>query len=179
MRGMKKITTLTVVASTVLLSACATQQSTQRAPTTDLSQTKSTQSITPLPNANNEPNNVNANQSNSTDSKTKPTAEVKLNIQGDRLIAKIWTFWNGAKQGELFLRWAAPKTSNCISTTFPITKYKETRDYSWAYRTLDHTPQGVDLICPGLWQAQVVYKPTQTVIASASLDVPKNYRAAE
>ena len=171
---MKKITTLVTITSAILLSACATQQTSQDVPTqTQDKAAHSTQSITPLSNT----NTASSAQTSSNSKDEKPTAKVKLNIQGDRLIAKIWTFWNGAKQGELFLRWAAPKTSNCISATFPIQKYKETRDYSWAYRTLDHTPQGANLVCPGLWQAQVVYKPTRTVIASASLNVPADYSA--
>ena len=98
-----------------------------------------------------------------------PSTEVKLILKDNRIIAKLHTDWNGSKQGDLKLHWTAPKGSQCVSTIFPIMKYKDRRDYSWAYRTVDHNAKGLAVNCSGLWKAEVMYNPTKQIVGEASL----------
>ncbi|MFZ9034671.1 MAG: TUL4 family lipoprotein [Francisellaceae bacterium] len=160
---MKNILTLTALSSALLLSACATQQMPPAAQTAPAVET-----TTVKPMAIKEP----VSAVKMTSDMSSPSAKVVLLAKGQRLIAKIYTNWNGAKQGQLKLHWIAPPESNCISTTFPIMKYKETHDYSWAYRTLNVTIGGKPAHCSGEWQAEVIYLPTKQVVGSASINIP-------
>ncbi|GGF89983.1 hypothetical protein GCM10010995_04130 [Cysteiniphilum litorale] len=106
-----------------------------------------------------------------TSNSSLPSSTVKLSAKDGRLVAKIYTDWNGAKQGDLKLHWVAPSQSHCMSTTFPIMKYKEASDYSWAYRTLEHQSANGAIACPGVWKAEVVYTPSKAVVGEAELNV--------
>lgn len=151
---MRKITLLGIVSSAALLSACATSPKAPAPQSTDTSVT-----------AMSAPASVTSNSS------SLPSSTVKLSAKDGRLVAKIYTDWNGAKQGDLKLHWVAPSQSHCVSTTFPIMKYKEASDYSWAYRTLAHQSANGSVSCPGLWKAEVVYTPTKAVVGQAELNV--------
>ncbi|WP_192483431.1 MULTISPECIES: TUL4 family lipoprotein [Cysteiniphilum] len=151
---MRKITLLGIVSSAALLSACATSPKAPAPQSTDASVT-----------AMSTPASVTSNSS------SLPSSTVKLSAKDGRLVAKIYTDWNGAKQGDLKLHWVAPSQSHCVSTTFPIMKYKEASDYSWAYRTLAHQSANGSISCPGVWKAEVVYTPTKAVVGQAELNV--------
>ena len=62
----------------------------------------------------------------------QPTSNVALKQKGQKLMATIVTNWNLQPQGYLYLNWKAPARSGCISSHFPIAKYKETNDKTWA-----------------------------------------------
>ncbi len=151
---MRKITLLGIVSSAALLSACATSPKAPAPQSTDASVT-----------AMSAPASVTSNSS------SLPSSTVKLSAKDGRLVAKIYTDWNGAKQGDLKLHWVAPSQSHCVSTTFPIMKYKEASDYSWAYRTLAHQSANGSISCPGVWKAEVVYTPSKAVVGQAELNV--------
>ncbi|WP_119344215.1 TUL4 family lipoprotein [Facilibium subflavum] len=182
---MKKIIMLTAISSAVLLSACASNQNTNKPPEGNFhdwyqnmhnnkDQAKDNTKAQVTPQKAQKP--VTSSQmTTTTQDNNIPQSEVKLSVKDDRLIAKLYTNWNSAKQGTLQLHWIAPPNSQCISTTFPIMKYKENRDYSWAYRTLDHNAKGLNVSCAGLWQVEVIYKPTKQIVGSASLNVPKDF----
>jgi len=87
-----------------------------------------------------------------TDTKA-PTAKVSLDTSShDQIIATIHTTYNGNPEGSVNLKWTAPKGSGCYSTEFPITKYGDTNDMTWASVELK---QG-DKYCSGTWTASVV-----------------------
>ncbi|WP_440992589.1 TUL4 family lipoprotein [Cysteiniphilum litorale] len=155
---MRKITLLGIVSSAALLSACATSPKAPAPQNTDASVT-----------AMSAPASVNSTQT--TNNSSLPSSTVKLSAKDGRLVAKIYTDWNGAKQGDLKLHWVAPSQSHCMSTTFPIMKYKEASDYSWAYRTLEHQSANGAIACPGVWKAEVVYTPSKAVVGEAELNV--------
>ncbi|WP_119327658.1 TUL4 family lipoprotein [Cysteiniphilum halobium] len=156
---MRKITLLGIVSSAALLSACATSPQASAPQSTDASVK-----------AMSAPTTVSTTKTASSNS-ALPSSTVKLSAKDGRLVAKIYTDWNSAKQGDLKLHWVAPRQSHCISTTFPIMKYKETNDYSWAYRTLEHQSANGAISCPGVWKAEVVYTPTKAVVGQAKLNV--------
>ena len=153
---MKNITWLSIISSAALLSACATSP---KAPAEN-------NQIT----VNSMPENATLTTETPT-TKGLPSSSIKLSAKDGRLVAKLYTNWNGAKQGSLKLHWIAPSQSHCISTTFPIMKYKESMDYSWAYRTLEHESADGSIACPGVWQVEVLYTPTKVVVGKAVLDV--------
>ena len=156
---MKKTTLLGIVFSAALLSACATSPKTPAPQNSDTSVHAMTETA------------VVGSTSQATSNSSLPSSIVKLSAKDGRLVAKMYTDWNGAKQGELKLHWIAPSQSHCISTTFPIMKYKEASDYSWAYRTLEHQSANGSIACPGVWKAQVLYTPTKVVVGQAELNV--------
>lgn len=162
---MKKSLLLTAITSAVLLSACAKQPAPPAQP--DNNQQATTVSVTTAQTQDNP--DVQENTQAPAD---VPNARVQLTVEGDRLIARMWTNWNGSEQNSLFLKWIAPQNSGCISTTFPIQKYGETNDYSWAYRTLDVGSGNRQVYCSGTWQAQVIDRNSQSVVGSATLNVP-------
>lgn len=162
---MRKITLLGIISSAALLSACATSPKAPASQSADASVT-----------AMSAPTSVNSTQTAS--SSSLPSSTVKLSAKDGRLIAKIYTDWNGAKQGALKLHWVAPSESHCMSRTFPIMKYKEASDYSWAYRTLSHQSANGAMACPGVWKAEVVYTPTKAVVGQAQLNVSASSTSA-
>jgi len=102
-------------------------------------------------------------------SSTQATSELIL-IQNNnhQLVAKATTQWNKSKQGDLYIKWIAPKGTTCHSTQLPITKYKDSNDISIAKRPT--TSLYTDKPCNGIWTAEVVDKKGQT-LTSATADV--------
>lgn len=95
-----------------------------------------------------------------------PTAKLSLDTNShDQIIATIHTTYNGNPEGSVNLKWTAPKGSGCYSTEFPITKYGETNDMTWASVELK---QG-DKYCTGTWSATVVNNGDD--IAVATIDI--------
>ncbi|MDE4994643.1 TUL4 family lipoprotein, partial [Francisella tularensis subsp. holarctica] len=66
--------------------------------------------------------------------------------------ARIITNCNGAPQGTIFLSWVEPKDNNCYSTSFPITKFIETIDYTVDSLSL----LSDDKFCNGKWTGLIV-----------------------
>lgn len=163
---MKKLNLLSIISGTALLSACATPPNTS-APA--LANEKSEVNAHAMMGASELFDSTEATET--THDTTLPTSTVKLSAKDGRLTAKLYTDWNGAKQGTLRLHWIAPGESHCMSTTFPIMKYKEASDYSWAYRTLQHESADGSIACPGVWKAEVLYTPTKVVVGKAELNV--------
>ncbi|AEI35371.1 TUL4 family outer member lipoprotein LpnB [Francisella salina] len=102
-------------------------------------------------------------------SEDKPTASLNMiyKPESHEIEAKIITNWNGAPQGTIYLTWRAPKDTNCYSTSFPITKFKDAQDY-----TVDN--QSVlsdDKVCDGVWTATVVNKSDNSELAKSSLEI--------
>lgn len=111
----------------------------------------------------------NPDQDGETSATDKPTASVSLTYKAKtkEIDAKIVTNWNGAPQGTIYLTWIAPKDTDCYSTSFPITKFKETEDY-----TVDN--QSVlsdDNVCVGKWTAKVISKSDNSELANSSITV--------
>lgn len=93
-----------------------------------------------------------------------PTAKISLKKNDqDQVIATIYTNYNNNPQGSVKLQWNAPEGSKCYDTSFPITKYGEKNDKTWASVELK---QG-DKYCGGEWTANVVFD--ENVIASDSI----------
>jgi surface antigen len=104
--------------------------------------------------------------STSTAAVSDPTAKISLKKNDqDQIIATIYTSYNNNPQGSVKLQWKAPEGSNCYDTSFPITKYGDKNDKTWASVEIK---QG-DKYCTGKWTANVVYK--DSVLASDSLTV--------
>ncbi|MBK2356049.1 TUL4 family outer member lipoprotein LpnB [Francisella hispaniensis] len=102
-------------------------------------------------------------------SEDKPTATLKLKYKAatHEIDARIVTNWNGAPQGTIYLTWVAPKDTNCYSTSFPITKFNETQDY-----TVDsQSVLSDDKVCDGTWTALIVNKSDNSELAKASLEI--------
>ncbi|MEY8766663.1 MULTISPECIES: TUL4 family outer member lipoprotein LpnB [Francisella] len=102
-------------------------------------------------------------------SEDKPTASLNMSYKPEshEIEAKIITNWNGAPQGTIYLTWRAPKDTNCYSTSFPITKFKDAQDY-----TVDN--QSVlsdDKVCDGVWTATIVNKSDNSELAKSSLEI--------
>ncbi|ASG68621.1 lipoprotein [Francisella halioticida] len=96
----------------------------------------------------------------------KPTATLNLKYKPKthEIDAKIITNWNGAPQGTIYLTWTAPKNTNCYSTSFPITKFKDTQDL-----TVDSQSVLSDAkVCQGEWTATVVNKSDNSILAKGS-----------
>ncbi|MDE5020981.1 TUL4 family lipoprotein, partial [Francisella tularensis subsp. holarctica] len=66
--------------------------------------------------------------------------------------ARIITNWNGAPHGRIYLTWVAPKDTNCYSTSFPITIFNETKDYTVDSQSVLSDDNG----CNGTWTALIV-----------------------
>jgi hypothetical protein len=102
-------------------------------------------------------------------SEDKPTADLSLTYKQKthEIDARIITNWNGAPQGTIYLTWRAPKSTNCYSTSFPITKFKEVQDY-----TVDNQSVLSDnKVCVGVWSAIVVNKSDNSELAKASVTI--------
>lgn len=67
----------------------------------------------------------------SADSST-PVSKISLKQDGDQLKATIYTTYNNNPNGSVKLQWKAPKGTKCYDTSFPITKYGEKNDMTWA-----------------------------------------------
>lgn len=99
----------------------------------------------------------------------KPTASLNLKYKSDthEIDAKLITNWNGAPQGIIYLTWKAPKDTSCYSTSFPITKFKETEDY-----TVDsQSVLSDDKVCEGTWTATIVNKSDNSELAKGSISI--------
>ena len=102
------------------------------------------------------------------DSKTMaPTAKIALQKSGDEIIAIIHTTYNNNPEGSVQLHWKAPKDTTCYNTSFPITKYGETNDKTWAAVELK---QG-NKYCAGKWSASVEFQGKS--IATDSINIEK------
>ncbi|API86253.1 TUL4 family lipoprotein [Francisella uliginis] len=95
-----------------------------------------------------------------------PTATISLkkNTQ-DQIVATIYTTYNNNPQGSVKLQWQAPKDTKCYNTSFPITKYSDKKDKTWASVEIK---QG-NKYCHGTWTANVVFD--KNVIATDSITV--------
>lgn len=159
---MRKITLLGIVSSAALLSACATSPKAPSLHSSDVTvHAMSEQAIENLSNS-------------TTRNASLPSSTVTLSAKDGRLVAKVYTNWNGAKQGDLKLHWIVPSQSYCMSTTFQIMKYKEASDYSWAYRRLEHQSANDEIACPGSWKAEVLYTPSNAVVGQAEISVSQD-----
>lgn len=97
---------------------------------------------------------------------TAPTAKIKLKkTNQDDIKATIYTTYNNNPQGSVRLQWQAPEGSKCHDTSFPITKYAEKNDKTWATVEIK---QG-NKYCSGKWTANVLFD--KQVIASDSITV--------
>ena len=97
-----------------------------------------------------------------------PTATVKLSENShDEIYAVIHTTYNGNPEGSVELKWTAPKDSGCYNTEFPITKYGEDNDMTWATVEIK---QG-DKYCSGTWTADIMYN--NQSIASNTINISK------
>ena len=95
-----------------------------------------------------------------------PTAKVSLK-QGndDRIVATIYSNYNNNPEGSVKLQWKAPKGTSCYDTSFPVTKYGEKNDKTWASV---ETKQGGKL-CKGSWTANVIFD--KDIIATDTISV--------
>jgi hypothetical protein len=95
-----------------------------------------------------------------------PTAKVSL-MQNDKdqIVATIYTNYNNNPEGSIKLQWKAPEGTSCYDTSFPIAKYGEKNDKTWASVEIK---QG-DKFCKGDWTANVVFD--QDVIATDTISV--------
>jgi hypothetical protein len=140
---MKKITAISALLVSVLaLSSCATTDSDTSAPNSDTVKNTSTETKT-------------------------PTARVDLTPNGDKLVAKIYTTYNNNPEGSVRLQWDAPKGTGCYDTSFPISKYGETKDMTTASVSLK---QG-NKFCSGTWNVNVLFD--KKIIATSSVEASK------
>ncbi|QIV95570.1 hypothetical protein EDC55_11548 [Allofrancisella inopinata] len=99
-------------------------------------------------------------------SSTAPTAKVSLKQSSqDKIVAIIVTNYNNNPEGSVKLQWKAPSDTNCYDTSFPITKYGEKNDKTWA--SVETKQAGK--YCKGTWTANVVYD--KHVIATDSITI--------
>ncbi len=96
-----------------------------------------------------------------------PTAKVSLKQNDkDQVVATIYTNYNKNPEGSIKLLWKAPEGTVCYDTSFPITKYGEKNDKTWASVEIK---QG-DKFCKGDWTANVMFNKgviaTDTVLVS-------------
>lgn len=121
--------------------------------TTDTSATDSTQTVQANPDA-------------SSSETSTPVSKISLKQTGDQIKATIYTTYNNNPNGSVDLQWKAPEGTKCYSTSFPITKYSEENDMTWA--TVE-TKQGKNE-CKGDWTANVEFDgkiiATDTITAS-------------
>ena len=74
-------------------------------------------------------------------------------VDKDNIKATIKTTYNNNPKGSVKLQWQSPVGSKCYNTTFPITKYKESNDKTWASVKIK---QG-KILCKGEWTANVIF----------------------
>jgi len=144
---MKKIKFLALALSTLLLAGCSTTGSEATPPMAD------TQDNT----------TVEVAQGSAADL-PKATITVEQNDL-NQLVATIFTTYNGNGEGSVDLQWDAPAGTNCYDTQFPITKYSEDNDRTWASVSLEQGGK----FCEGEWVARVIHD--GETIASYSIDV--------
>jgi hypothetical protein len=93
-----------------------------------------------------------------------PTAKISLKQNDkDQIVATIYTNYNNNPEGSIKLQWKAPEGTSCYDTSFPIAKYGEKNDKTWASVEIK---QG-DKFCKGDWTANVVFD--QDVIATDTI----------
>ena len=97
----------------------------------------------------------------------KPTSTVNLKYKPKthEIDAKIVTNWNGAPQGTIYLTWSAPKDTKCYSTSFPITKFKDTQDLTSDSQSVLSDGK----VCQGKWTATIVNKSDNSTLAKGSV----------
>ena len=101
--------------------------------------------------------------STSTGDASTPAAKVSLKKNNkDQIVATIYTTYNNPKE-KVKLQWKAPEGTGCYNTSFPIAKYKDKNDKTWASVELK---QG-NKYCKGTWTANVIYN--KNVIATDSI----------
>ncbi|AXA33142.1 TUL4 family lipoprotein [Francisella adeliensis] len=98
-----------------------------------------------------------------------PSATLKIVYvaKTNEIDANIITNWNDAPQGSIYLTWTAPKESNCYSTSFPITKYKEDQDYTKDSQSV----MADDIVCKGKWSVSLVNKSDNSVLAKKTINI--------
>ncbi|ASG68623.1 hypothetical protein CDV26_09645 [Francisella halioticida] len=97
---------------------------------------------------------------------TAPTATISLKKNDqDQIKATIYTTYNNNPQGSIKLQWEAPKGTKCYNTSFPITKYSDKKDKTWASVEIKQGKK----YCHGTWTANVVFD--KNVIATDSITV--------
>ena len=97
---------------------------------------------------------------------TAPTAKISLKQnEKDQVVATIYTNYNNNPEGSIKLQWKAPAGTNCYDTSFPIAKYGEKNDKTWASVEIK---QG-DKFCKGDWTANVTFD--KDVIATDTVSV--------
>ena len=94
-----------------------------------------------------------------------PESKVSLKQTGDQLKATIYTTYNNNPDGSVKLQWNAPEGTKCYNTSFPITKYGEKNDMTWATVKVK---QG-KYECKGDWTADVLFN--GDVIATDTITV--------
>jgi len=99
----------------------------------------------------------------------KPKASLKLNYvkKTNEIDAQIITDWNEVPQGTIYLTWTAPKDTNCYSTSFPITKYKDEQDYTKDSQSV----VSKKTVCAGKWIATIVNKSDNSELAKKSITI--------
>ena len=83
----------------------------------------------------------------------------------DQIVATVYTNYNNNPEGSVKLQWTAPKGTSCYDTSFPIAKYGEKNDKTWASVEIK---QG-DKFCKGDWTANVTFD--KDVIATDTISV--------
>jgi hypothetical protein len=105
------------------------------------------------------------NQPSKASNSNGPTSTIDLESKDNRVYAHVTTNWGDAKEGSLSIKWIPPQGSNCQESSFVITKYSDTNDDTWAYRTYNSSVHQ----CAGVWQAQVISDNGNT-LSSAEID---------
>ena len=97
---------------------------------------------------------------------TAPTARVSLKQNSnDQIVATIYTSYNNNPEGSVKLQWKAPKGTSCYDTSFPIAKYSEKNDKTWASVGIKHG----DKLCKGDWTVNVIFD--KDVIATDTISI--------
>ena len=95
-----------------------------------------------------------------------PTAKINLKQNGnDQIVATIYTNYNNNPEGSVKLQWKAPEGTNCYDTSFPIAKYGEKNDKTWASVEIKQGGK----FCKGEWTANVVFD--KDVIATDTVSI--------
>ena len=99
-------------------------------------------------------------------SSSEPTAKVSLKQNdNDKIVATIHTNYNNNPEGSVKLQWKAPEGTSCYDTSFPITKYGDKNDKTWASVEIKQS----DKFCKGDWTANVIFD--KDVIATDTVSV--------
>ena len=95
-----------------------------------------------------------------------PTAKVSLKQNNNnQIVATIYSNYNNNPEGSIKFQWKAPKGTSCYDTSFPITKYGEKNDKTWASV---EAKQGGKL-CKGIWTANVMFD--KDIIANDTISI--------